>query len=320
FIHRRSGAAATTWSAAVLLFPFVEQTPAYDALIAFDRMKDNGDVADGDYNTNPWGEDDFASPMVGPFPTFLCPSDGEARLPCPSFTYPGGLRPARSSIRWCMGDGMWHCGEDWDRTGTSLTNPRTYTRGMFFPCHRKAFSDITDGTANTVALSESASPDQQSTLSIKSGITGGTTSGIYVSGSVIPENCLNNGYSADRSQLVSASNAQRGLIFGDGRSPNVGFHTVLPPNGPSCGHNITSGGTNGWGVFSATSYHPGGVSVAFMDGTVRFVTDTINTGDLSMTQGGHHESTGTQPVQSGGSNYGVWGALGTPSAGDHEAF
>jgi len=53
-----------------------------------------------------------------------------------------------------------------------------------------------------------------------------------------------------------------------------------------------------------------------MDGSVRFIPDTINTGDLNAPQGGHHEGTGTQPVQPGPSNYGVWGALGTPQAGE----
>ena len=51
---------------------------------------------------------------------------------------------------------------------------------------------------------------------------------------------------------------------------------------------------------SASSYHPGGVNCALFDGSVRFVNETVNTGTLS-----------ANPVDSGSSPYGVWGALGS---------
>lgn len=50
-----------------------------------------------------------------------------------------------------------------------------------------------------------------------------------------------------------------------------------------------------------------------MDGSVRFITETVNTGNLSLNQGATNEGTGTTAVNSGGSNYGVWGARGTLS-------
>jgi hypothetical protein len=196
---------------------------------------------------------------------------------------------------------------------------------MFTPWHYKDFGYVTDGTSNTIGISEAvcsdAAGDGAGTLvtpstRVKGGITNGTNPQLYYGGAVHAEKCLQNAYSAtDRNYLISGAAAWRGQIFGDGRAANVMFHTVLPPNSPSCGYNVAGGG-NGWGVFSATSHHTGGVNGAFMDGSVHFIPDTIAIGDLTKDQGATHEGTGTAPVNSGPSNYGVWGALGTPCAGE----
>ncbi|MCH5376354.1 MAG: DUF1559 domain-containing protein, partial [Planctomycetes bacterium] len=82
----------------------------------------------------------------------------------------------------------------------------------------------------------------------------------------------------------------------------TGFQTITPPNGPSC---VQGGGDADRGAISASSYHPGGVNALFGDGKVDFVTDSINTGDLSRPN-----------VSSGPSPYGVWGALGSRNGGE----
>ncbi|MCF0233890.1 MAG: DUF1559 domain-containing protein [Thermoguttaceae bacterium] len=77
------------------------------------------------------------------------------------------------------------------------------------------------------------------------------------------------------------------------------FHAVLPPNSPMC--------TAFLSVFllPPTSYHSGGVNAAMADGSVRFISDTIDCGD----------TTAFRPA-SGKSPYGVFGAMGTPSGGE----
>lgn len=67
-----------------------------------------------------------------------------------------------------------------------------------------------------------------------------------------------------------------------------------------------------WGVIAPSSYHRGGVNVCLVDGSVHFIPDSIDTGDLTATQGGQN-SPNANP---GASHYGVWGAMGTPEAGD----
>src|SRR6185437_5357516 len=80
----------------------------------------------------------------------------------------------------------------------------------------------------------------------------------------------------------------------------AGFTTILPPNSPSC----YEGGLNPSnfpGVYSASSLHPGGVLVTLVDGSVRFVKETISCGNYGV---------GNPP------SFGVWGALGTIAGGE----
>jgi len=79
----------------------------------------------------------------------------------------------------------------------------------------------------------------------------------------------------------------------------VGFNTVLPPNAPSCyeGGNWTS---HSDAVLPPTSHHPGGVNLVLADGSTRFISNDIDTGNLSVRQ-----------PNVGESRYGVWGALGS---------
>jgi prepilin-type processing-associated H-X9-DG protein len=77
---------------------------------------------------------------------------------------------------------------------------------------------------------------------------------------------------------------------------------VLPPNAPSC---TNSDNDTGYGIWTPTSYHPGGVNVSLADGSVRFISETINAGSSTATE-----------VTTGLSPYGVWGALGSIGGGE----
>ena len=303
------------WNPVILLFPFIETVAVYDAISA---LPDNARW--------PWSAGAVAA-LTGPFHFALCPSDPSARQP--SEFVSGNNRPARISLRYSMGDGMWNCGEHWNDMTVVDKSPRTYMRGAFTRLHYKQFSFFSDGLSNTVGFSEgvisnvigngSTGIDVAGT-NVKGSITSGTIASPYNEGRIQPIRCLQNAISPDDwTRLVSGADAWRGQTISNGRAANAGFHTVLPPNSPSCGHNVRDGGYS-WGVFSATSEHRGGVNVLLMDGAVRFVNDNIDTGDLSADQGGQHEGTGTQPVNSGPSNYGVWGAIGTPAANEVQSL
>jgi prepilin-type processing-associated H-X9-DG protein len=82
---------------------------------------------------------------------------------------------------------------------------------------------------------------------------------------------------------------------------NVSFHTLLPPNGPTC-VNITRDAQGGsHAMKSASSYHAGGVNACAADGSVKFISETINCGNLA-----------TAKIKaSGASEFGIWGAFGS---------
>ena len=94
----------------------------------------------------------------------------------------------------------------------------------------------------------------------------------------------------------------------------TGFATILPPNGPNC---ITAIPTGGWGglrnnrsIQPPSSFHTGGVNGALGDGSVRFISETIETGNLA-----------TNPLPYVGnpgaaSPFGTWGALGSINGGE----
>ena len=101
-----------------------------------------------------------------------------------------------------------------------------------------------------------------------------------------------------------------GYRWGDGAAFFHGMNTILPPNTAVCliGNPRwqDGGGHYGPGIWTATSRHPTGVQVAMADGSVHFVIDTIDTGDLSVVA--------PSSTASGPSPYGIWGALGTKAS------
>ena len=116
-----------------------------------------------------------------------------------------------------------------------------------------------------------------------------------------------------RGPLVGSSAHE---IVGDGRWVDggvcyTGFNTVLPPNAASCN---PFGYPNewDWGIYTVASYHPGGAHVVLGDIATKFITDTIDTGNLNTTAPNFE----SQNQVFGKSPCGAWGALGTRNGGE----
>ena len=225
------------------------------------------------------------APWATQIKVVVCPSDNILGL---------GTGIAKNSYAFSMGDFI---GVNWN---TATGNPR----GVFNGSQRcKGFKDILDGSSNTIAMSERVYHLQQGLL----GAAGqdqrkGTLSGITA---VLtnPGICLT--FPVQKRYTTGTVKGRFGSLWSDGQAERVGFNTIIPPNGPSCvGDNDGNADSQG-GVLPAASYHPGGVMGLMCDASVRFVSDTINSGNLAAV-----------PVTQGPSPYGVWGAMGSIDGGE----
>ncbi len=284
----------------VVLLPYMEQASRYE--IFMDEMKKSANLM------FPW-ICDINSPNISAcretIPCLVCPSDGKMRTPILINYGAGTTEVARSSIAHSLGDGLWANNTPQELEG----NPKAHVRmrGMFTPTHWKSFGSLSDGTSNTIGLSEIVGTDRSGGSTGSNNVLGGVAlaADMYNGSLSLPEPCLQMRSPLDRTQILNAIDSWRGGFFTDGRGANAAFTTTLPPNSPSCIW-YAAMGQNSWGSFSVSSYHTGGVNCALMDGSCQFVSETIETGTLST----------PLDISISGSPYGVWGAMGTPQGGE----
>jgi len=104
--------------------------------------------------------------------------------------------------------------------------------------------------------------------------------------------------------------------WADSRPYYTAFHTILAPNSANCVHDGGDGNHSGV-ISSAGSRHAGGAHVLMGDGAVKFVTDSIDSGNIhnGVVMRGQ---TGNRAPGSA-SPYGLWGALSTRCVPAHPA-
>ncbi|PQO28843.1 DUF1559 domain-containing protein [Blastopirellula marina] len=270
----------------VYLLPYLEQNALYEAISSVTPLALGA----------PWNVDEVYSSDLS---NVKCPSNsGNTRQTDPTF---GGRTAPLNSYVFSLGDGLWTQGH----LPGSDQHRQSISRGMFYR-ERKSFSSCTDGSSNTAAVSECLSPtvrdgtDVRSNVARYDAIWDGTPHGR-------PFNCtfgLPMATGSTRNFADAHKSATwRGVLFTSGWSAVNGFTTMTPPNSPMCHYG--SNANNDWAVLPPASNHPGGVNVGMLDGSVRFVTETIDCGDTNATA-----------VGSGRSPFGVWGALGSPQGGE----
>ena len=178
-------------------------------------------------------------------------------------------------------------------------------RSLFFFFENQTLEFAVDGTSNTILCSESCAGEYNDNR-IRGSVCyyAGFDLGTWVAR---PSLCMNQKSATDPNvygtEVVQHPRCGNWLD----RLPLLGaFTTVMPPNGPSCfKYNQEQGQVH---MLAATSYHSGGVNAGMLDGSVRFIPDTIDTNGLADIPTGIN-LTGKSPL-------GVWGALGSPNGGE----
>ncbi|MFH5806668.1 DUF1559 domain-containing protein [Alienimonas sp. DA493] len=282
----------------VPLLPFLDQTALWSQITG----PLDGTISGSTYRYPAFGGQPISSsypPWRTQIATLLCPTDSAPVSGTADTNYAanwgdngyGNGRGNRSVAR-----GMF-AGNVWSTSGDGFVN--------------FGLRDARDGTTSTILVGEIGRDDGSRSyqggfaaeMSLSTGPGGNTYTDPQAQCVDVVADPNNPGRYADS---VAFSGA-RGTAYALGVVPYTGFNTVLPPNSPSC----TTGSQSNWwqrvngGIFSAGSYHTGGVQVAMCDGSVTFLSETINAGNQNATS-----------VTSGKSPYGVWGALGSRAGGE----
>ena len=285
-----------------MLLPFMEQIPL------FDRITGNDDGG-----------------MDVRLDSLLCPSDSSGRTRNRAF----------SNYRACRGDMVGIDFYYYERTRTVngeetrepdrrfLNMPRSWVRTYDYVAD---ISAVTSGLSNSIAFSEGLiGTDNNRADTYKDSVADSPAH--YT---IPPANCDafrgRSGFFPDGT-TGQGGDGWLGRNIWSREQRQYGFYTLLPPNNPSCADMDTLGALGALGVaaiplptdrftqnydyyalVSASSNHPGGVNVTFLDRATRFIPDSINTARLDRGVVGNGANPPDYPGFSGG--YGVWAELG----------
>ena len=287
----------------VPLLPYIEQNARYDAILPFAHRTDASPIRT--YTTAETVTVDgvaTANPYAGVIKIYVCPSD---QVKDPVAGSLGVL-----SYRINVGDETYNNLESYwngpDYTSWPVLHRGIGTRGDGLVV---SMSSILDGASNTLLVAESAiAPGNPANndSTVRAGM-GQTSADVYRSRLSIIEECRSLRQGANLSKNVSQSS--KGIRWADAYTQYIAIHTILPPNSPSC--TVVNAEH---GLLTASSYHTGGCNVVMGDGSVRFISETIN-----CMRGDYQGLVSDNVVTYGNSRqsfFGVWGALGSRSGGE----
>ncbi|MDG3004799.1 DUF1559 domain-containing protein [Paludisphaera mucosa] len=270
----------TEWGPQAMMLPNMEQTPIYNSI----NFMYCGGQGDGqNINGTAW-----TTLISG----FLCPSDGNAgKGSVPRGNGPGNTNSYKGSVgtttaRWEQYPGYASCRPDpYNKTGGD-PGCSAYSTGVFAYWVVNGLRDITDGSSNTIAFSESLVGDPAG-ISVNrpnnsvTGVTGATN--LVQDASTLADAVLVQSLQACTTAYKSNTNISNsnGARWGWGATTITLFHTIVPPNSKqypwnSCRPDCGGCGPDDSAYSNAQSNHSGGVNALMADGSVKFIKDSVN--------------------------------------------
>lgn len=203
-------------------------------------------------------------------PVFICPSDGvEAEFPT---TFADGSAGVTGGLNYMFSYGS--------GTGTNYDD-RYPTDGMVWTDSWAGFQDCLDGTSHTVLIAETVLGDQSSGLTepTRNGPHrrianwGGTRGNVapnpgFLDGGVLIENPDLTTIFPDR---ISSYRGNRGESWIRGVPYATAINGYQTPNSP-----LPDIGVHGRGFYGSRSFHIGGSMHAMLDGSVHYLSETID--------------------------------------------
>jgi prepilin-type processing-associated H-X9-DG protein len=282
------------------MLPYIEQTAAYQQFIS--------DLDKG--SMSPWTTNDPHNTgnrrvWMNDIDAFLCPSDGNNKR----------AEGEMKATNYRINSGDVAMSWEWDECRGVASDGNKIQLN---------YAGITDGTSNTMFASEVCIGTGATVNKVKGGIAilgsnFGSASCDWPALGFKPVNCAavrgSNGEFVFGTNVGTTSNQLSGSRWADCMGVYTFFFTMLPQNSPSCGVN----GLEDWVITAASSYHSGGVNAVLCDGSVRFISETVDAGDQSKNAQDVCSNKDRPQDYSGKSPYGVWGALGSKSGGETNA-
>jgi prepilin-type N-terminal cleavage/methylation domain-containing protein len=258
------------------LLPYIDQGPLYNQI--------SSPLTIGSVTYKPFGpqsDNTSYTPYLTFIPTLICASAIQKNQ---------SLLGGSTNYAFSWGDNSTRI--TGSESVSSRVGVRNDMRGLFGFQNCRKISAVLDGLSNTIAMTEIATSNDPNAL--LGGVARSRGTQVYDS----PITCLLEGNRATGLLSSNGSNAAwRGNGWANGVVSYTGVNTILPPNSPAC---MQSSNDHSNGQAPASSMHTGGVHALFADGAVRFISENIDTGNLS-----------AKDVKSGPSPYGIWGALGS---------
>ncbi|MDO4587203.1 MAG: DUF1559 domain-containing protein [Planctomycetia bacterium] len=301
--------AVDAYSVFSLLLPYIEQNALYDEITGYCSAAAAAspyvwNTDDGSANIPlPWNANHMAGGVRNPFAvsisSFLCPSDSNGDTSNSNYGLSG-------CTNYMCNRGDFMIGITWGENANK--------RGVFFDGNiggKMTFGGIADGLSNTMLFSESCvSKGSGNDVMMLSTMVAANIHGLAAS------NCAST--RGTNGMVVGDTWAIKGRRWADSRAAYTNFHAALPPNSPSCYQQANQSEAASCMQVSATSYHSGGVNVALCDGSVRFVSETVDCGDITHILG-YPNNSGEGHHWAGPSTGGIWGSAATPQGGESSA-